>query len=206
MRSCRRRGARAIVRDYPCRGAAVFVFVLQLVLACPQPAALQAAEAGADATRGIWSGLLARQPFPYRVPLPEPRPAEFDGSYVKHVTSSAEPVHCLRCPDYAPEGGTWRMRFDRGVFRILHLASGWKSIATAIAAGDRLLLANDPVCIDAIGLYRWKLDEGRLVLEVIDDPCAIRLRAANLGGQAWQPCRPSNVQAEEVGHRPEGCD
>jgi hypothetical protein len=152
--------------------------------------------------------LLARQPFPYRVPLPEPRPAEFDGTYVKRMPSTAEPVHCLRCPDYAPEGGLWRMRFDRGVFRILHLASGWKSIATAIAAGDRLLLANDPVCIDDIGLYRWRLDEGRLVLEVIDDPCAIRLRAVNLGGRDWRPCRPPNVEAAVTGHwpEPEGCD
>jgi len=190
------------------RGAAVFALVLQLVFVYPHPAAPQATETGADAARGIWSGLLARQPFPYRVPLPEPRPAEFDGTYVKRVPSTAEPVHCLRCPDYAPEGGLWRMRFDRGVFRILHLASGWKSIATAIAAGDRLLLANDPVCIDDIGLYRWRLDEGRLVLEVIDDPCAIRLRAVNLGGQDWRPCRPPSVEAAVTGHwpEPEGCD
>ena len=192
-----------------CRhGAALFVFVLQISFACPQPAHPQPLQAGAGAVQEIWSGLLARQPFPYRVPLPEPRPAEFDGTYVKRVTSAAEPVHCLRCPDYAPEGGLWRMRFDRGVFRILHLASGWKSIATAIAVGDRLLLANDPVCIDDIGLYRWRLEEGRLVLEVIDDPCAIRLRAANLGGQAWQPCRPPNVEAAVTGHwpEPEGCE
>jgi hypothetical protein len=162
--------------------------------------------AGDSAAR--WSELLQRQPFPYLIPLPEPRAAEFDGTYAMRVPSTAEHVHCLRCPDYAPEGGTWKIRFDRGVFRIIHLAGGWKSIATVIAAGDRLLLVNDPVCIDEVGIYRWKLDEGRLVLEAIDDPCAIRLRAATLTRQPWQPCRPPNVEAAVTGHwpQPEGCD
>ena len=155
-----------------------------------------------------WSELMQRNPFPYLVPLPEPRPAEVDGTYVKHVPSSTEHVHCLRCPDYAPEGGVWKLRFDRGVMRIMHLTDGWKSIASAVSAGDRLLLVNDPVCIDDVGLYRWRLDQSGLALEVIDDPCAIRLRAANLTQQAWRPCRAPNVEAAVTGHwpAPEGCD
>jgi hypothetical protein len=192
---------------YRRRCATVLFLALQLVAGFPPPAVPQTAPAGA-AVWGKWSELLARQPFPYRVPLPEPRPAEFDGTYAKRVPSVTEPVHCLRCPDYAAEGGLWRMRFDQGVFRVMHLTSGWKSIATVIAAGDRLLLVNDPVCIDEIGLYRWRLEQGRLVLEVIDDPCAIRLRAANLTGQAWLPCRPPNAEAAVTEHwlKPEGCE
>ena len=195
--------------DAACRRrcATALFLALQLVAGFPHPAAAPPAPAG-TAVGEKWSGLQARQPFPYQVPLPEPRPAEFDGTYAKRVPSVTEPVHCLRCPDYAPEGGLWRMRFDQGVFRVMHLASGWKSIATVIAAGDRLLLVNDPVCIDAIGLYRWRLEQGRLVLEVIDDPCAIRLRAANLTGQAWLPCRPPNAEAAVTEHwlKPEGCE
>jgi hypothetical protein len=124
------------------------------------------------------------------------------------VAAAGERVHCLRCPDYAPEGGVWKIRFDNGIFRILHLDSGWKSMATAVATGDRLLLANDPVCIDALGLYRWELEGGRLKLDAIDDPCAIRLRAATLAGREWRSCRAPNVEAAVTEHwlKPDGCD
>jgi hypothetical protein len=142
-----------------------------------------------------WSGLFQRQPYPYLVPLPESTPSPLDGTYTKVVAAEAERIHCRRCPDYAPERGAWKLNLDKGVFRILHPESRWKSIGTGIVAGDRILLANDPVCIDALGLYRWRLAEGQLVLEVIDDPCAIRLRALNLTGQPWRSCRPPNTEA-----------
>jgi hypothetical protein len=180
------------------------LLTIALVAVIPRSGAQPVAPASAQK----WSELLERRPFPYLIPLPEPRTAEFDGTYTMRVPSASEPVHCLRCPDYAPEGGIWKIRFDRGVFRIIHLPSGWKSIATVIAAGDRLLLANDPVCVDEVGLYRWTLDRGGLVLEAIDDPCAIRLRAATLAQQPWRPCRPPNVEAAVTEHwpKPEGCD
>ncbi len=163
----------------------------------------QAASAGA-----IWSGLLERHPFPYLIPLPEAKRTELDGTYVKTVIAAAERVHCLRCPDYAPEGGIWKLNLDRGVFRIFHPESGWKSIGTYIVADDRLLLANDPTCIDNLGLYRWRFETGRLILEAIDDPCAIKLRALNLTQQPWLPCRPPTIEAAVTDHwpKPEGCD
>ena len=172
---------------------------------------------GAQATDGtipvptaesIWAGLLERQPYPYLIPLPEPKRNEIDGTYTKVVAAQAERVHCLRCPDYAPEGGVWKLRFDKGVFRIFHPESKWKSIGTYVVAGDRLLLANDPTCIDGLGLYSWKLHEGRLVLEVIDDSCAIRLRAMNLTQMPWDSCRPPNIEAAVTEHwrKPEGCN
>jgi hypothetical protein len=156
----------------------------------------------------VWTGLLQRQPYPYRVPLPEPERSPVDGTYTKAVAATAERVHCLRCPDYAPEGGIWKMNLDRGVLRILHIDSRWKSIGTFIVAGDRILLANDPVCLDELGLYRWRLEDGQLVFEVIDDPCAIKLRAMNLTQQPWRSCRPPNIEAAVTEHwpKPEGCD
>jgi hypothetical protein len=124
------------------------------------------------------------------------------------VAAVAERVHCLRCPDYAPEGGVWKLNLDQGVFRILHPESRWKSIGTYIVAGDRVLLANDPTCIDALGLYQWRLAEGQLAFEAIDDPCAIKLRSLNLTQQPWRPCRPPNIEAAVTEHwqMPEGCD
>jgi hypothetical protein len=156
----------------------------------------------------IWSGLLQRQPYPYLIPLPEPKRSPVDGIYTKVVAAKAERVHCLRCPDYAPEGGVWKLSLDRGVFRLFHPDSGWKSIGTFVAAGDRILLANDPTCIDQLGLYRWRHENGMLAFEVIDDPCAIRLRAANLSQQPWASCRPPSTEAAVTGHWPvpEGCD
>lgn len=156
----------------------------------------------------IWFGLLQRQPYPYLVPLPEPKRSAVDGTYTKVVAAKAERVHCLRCPDYAPEGGVWKLNLDQGVLRIFHPESRWKSMASYLVAGDRILLANDPTCIDALGLYRWRLEEGQLVFEAIDDPCAIQLRAMNLTQQPWRACRPPNIEAAVTEHwpKPEGCD
>lgn len=162
----------------------------------------------ATSPQSIWAGLLERRPYPYLIPLPEPKHSAIDGTYTKVVISAAERVHCLRCPDYAPEGGVWKLNLDRGVFRIFHPESGWKSIGTFIAADDRLLLANDPTCIDGLGLYRWRLENGRLSFEVIDDPCAIKLRSFNLTQQPWISCRPPNTEAAVTDHwpKPEGCE
>ncbi len=74
-----------------------------------------------------------------------------------------------------------------------------------ISGGDvlcHLLLANDPTCIDGLGLYRWRLENGRLFFEVIDDPCAIKLRGLNLPQQPWICCRPSNTEAAVTDHWP----
>ena len=162
----------------------------------------------AASPQSIWAGLLERRPYPYLVPIPEPKASAIDGTYTKFVISTAERVHCLRCPDYAPEGGGWKLNLDKGVFRIFHPESGWKSIGTFIVSEDRLLLANDPTCIDGLGLYRWRLENGRLSFEVIDDPCAIKLRGLNLTQQPWVSCRPPNTEAAVTDHwpKPVGCE
>ena len=115
-----------------------------------------------------WAELLQRLPYPYLIPLPEPKRTDLDGTYTKVVIPKAERVHCRRCPDYAPEGGLWKLSIDQGVFRIFHPESGWKSIATAIATADRLVLANDPCCIEDIGVYAWRLEKGRLIFEAVE--------------------------------------
>lgn len=164
----------------------------------------------------VWTSALDKTPFPYLLPLPEPRRTPLDGTYTKVELKDAPPVHCLRCPDYAPEGGTWKLYLDKGVFHVLHGATGWKSVGSFVATRDRwtsgapdqLLLFNDPTCPDAIGLYSWRLDEGQLVLDVIDDTCAIHLRAMNLTSLPWQSCRPPNLEAGITDHwlKPPGCE
>ncbi len=161
-----------------------------------------------SSSQDLWFGLIQRRAYPYRIPLPEPVRSPVDGTYTKVVAAAADRVHCLRCPDYAPEGGLWKLNLSRGTLRILHPESRWKSVGTFIVAGDRILLANDPACQDELGLYRWRLHEGELVFEVIDDPCAIQLRAMNLTQQPWRSCQPPNTEAAVTDHwpKPEGCD
>jgi hypothetical protein len=193
---------------FPVRLTALAGILCAAVLSLAIEAAVAGEAVQAPSPQALWAELLQRQPFPYLLPLPEPQPTELDGTYTKIVASTAERVHCLRCPDYAPEGGLWILRLDQGVFRIFYPESGWKSIATFVVALDRLLLANDPNCIDGVGLYRWRLENAQLILEVIDDPCAIKLRAMNLTQQPWRSCRPPNIEAAVTEHwlKPEGCD
>jgi hypothetical protein len=172
----------------------------------------QVATSGTDP----WSSLLQRTPHPYLLPLPPTRQTDLDGTYAKVEMKETSPVHCLRCPDYAPEGGVWKLSLDKGTFRIIHEVTGWKSIGSYVVTRDRwtsgapdqLLLFNDPTCPDAIGLYSWRLEEGKLLLKVIDDTCAIYLRAGNLANLPWRSCTPPNIEAGITDHwpKPPGCD
>jgi hypothetical protein len=163
-----------------------------------------------------WAALLQRTPHPYLLPLPPPVRTSLDGTYAKVELKEGPPVHCLRCPDYAPEGGIWKLNLDRGTFRIIHEVTGWKSIGSYVVTRDRwtsgapdqLLLFNDPTCPEAIGLYTWKLEAGNLILEVIDDTCAIYLRAMNLTNLPWLSCQPPNIETGITDHwlKPPGCE
>ena len=161
-----------------------------------------------DSTRNIWFELLQRTPYPHTLPLPPLKATPVDGTYTKVEKKEGEPVHCLRCPDYAPEGGIWKLNLNKGVFRIFHKVTGWKDIGSFYASGDQWILANDPVCHEIVGIYRWKLEEGKLILRVIDDKCAIGLRAMNLTSLPWLSCQPPNKEAAITEHwsKPPGCD
>ncbi len=155
----------------------------------------------------IWSGLLQRTPYPYTIPLAPEEPTAVDGTYTKFELKDAPPIPCRRCPDYAPEGGLWKINFNKGVFRIMHTVTGWKSMGTFILSGDQLILANDPTCQEVIGVYAWSFEKGALILKVIADRCAIELRGKNLAGLPWLSCQPPNTEAATTGHwlKPMGC-
>jgi hypothetical protein len=199
-----------------------------LFMALGSPAAKEKKKPDTTPRRGstpnTWDDLQKRSPYPYTLPLPEPRRSPVDSTYTKLEPTDRPIVHCRRCPDYAPEGGLWKLKLDKGVFRIYHQVTGWKSIGTFIATKDekidpesgqlldpvsgRLFLANDPVCPEVIGVYLWRREEGKLILSEIDDPCSIRLRAMNMTHLAWQSCQPPNMEAAISEHwlKPKGCD
>jgi hypothetical protein len=161
-----------------------------------------------DPASDLWSELLQRSPYPYTLPLAPPHATVMDGTYTKFETKETPPVPCRRCPDYAPEGGIWKLNLSKGVFRIFHKATGWKDIGSFFVSGDQLILANDPVCHEVIGVFQWKLEEGKLTLILIEDKCAIGLRAMNLTKLPWLSCQPPNIEAATTDHwpKPPGCD
>jgi hypothetical protein len=166
------------------------------------------ASAQATPTEDRWSTMLQLTPFPYTAPFPPSSPSPLDGTYVKTDLSEVEHVHCLRCPDYLPEAGLWKLYLDRGVFRIYYQGTGWRSLGSFAVEGDELKVFNDPNCPDETGTYTWQIADGELRFSVIEDTCSTNLRAANLTKQPWLSCRPPNREAMITDHwaKPSGCD
>jgi hypothetical protein len=153
------------------------------------------------APTNVWTALLEVTPVPYGNPLPEPDSTGLDGTYARFDPAPPQWWSCLRCADYRPAGGVWRLQFDQGVMRIYYEVTGWNSLASYEVSGDRLLLFNDPYCKEATGEYEWKLAGGVLTLDVVKDPCSFGLRGKNLSGQAWIVC-PTD---ESASIQPRGC-
>ena len=163
----------------------------------------------ADATpTNIWFALQARTPSPYLTPLPPPVRTVLDGTYAKTEPIEGEPVHCRRCPDYASDGGVWRLRFDNGIYRIFSELAGWRCLGSYTVSGERIVLFNDPICAQDVGEYTWKIADRKLILQGIKDDCAIHLRAENLMRLPWASCYPPNIEAAITDHwqKPIGCE
>jgi hypothetical protein len=157
-----------------------------------------------DATSAVWTELLRKTPFPHTAPLPPQKRTVLDGTYTKFDPKKTPPVPCRRCPDYAPEGGIWKLQLSQGVFRIFHEFTGWRSIGSFTVEENRVHLFNDPTCIEVTGTYAWTLKAGRLSWVVDQDECAIGMRAKNLMQQPWLSCQPPSMKANW--QRPTGCD
>lgn len=190
-------------------------FLALLVLSCSfhsdpgkQPPAVATAGTANDSTSEIWAELLQKTPFPHTAPLPPQVPSVVDGTYIKFDPKKTPPVPCRRCPDYVPEGGIWKLHLSKGVFRIFHEFTGWRSIGSFVVEGNRVQLFNDPTCMEVTGSYRWTLSAGSLTWDVVQDECAIGMRAQNLMKLPWMSCQPPSMEAGFSGHwdKPAGCD
>ena len=156
----------------------------------------------------IWIELLQKTPYPHTAPLPPKALSALDGTYTKFDPKKIPPVPCRRCPDYMPEGGIWKLNLDKGIFRIFHEVTGWRSLGSFIVDQNQVQLFNDPYCMEAKGVYRWTLTDGRLILQVIEDKCAIGMRAKNFTQLTWRSCQPPSMETGTNDHepRPPGCD
>lgn len=144
----------------------------------------------------VWSTLLDVTPMPYAGPLPGSQVTGLDGTYAWFDPAPPQWWSCLRCADYRPAGGAWRLQFERGVMRIYYEVTGWHSLASYTVAGNRLFLFNDPYCKDATGEYQWELEDGILTLTVVNDPCSFQLRGKNLSAGEWATCPPGGSTKE----------
>jgi hypothetical protein len=192
--------------------AAIAAFSLILLLLVttaspPTPAMSTPTTEGAATATSVWKALLEATPVAYTASLPDPAPSPIDGTYTKVDPSWPQWWLCLRCADYRPGGGIWKLQFDQGIVRIYYEVTGWHSLASFTVSGDRLRIFNDPYCL-AVGEYRWTLEDGGLKLEVVDDDCAFELRGKNLSQQPWLACPLPNETpgATDAGQKPPGCD
>jgi len=158
-------------------------------------------------TTDRWFSLFLNTPYPWTTPLPAYRSSGVDGIYAKIDPSEVQWWHCRRCPDFLPGGGTWRLSLDKGIYRIYYQVTGWRSLGSFSISGNRIYLFNDPNCNTDTGVYKWTLKDGALTLELIEDPCAIGLRAVNLTLQPWISCQHPNQEAAISDHwsKPAGC-
>jgi hypothetical protein len=207
-----RKGKRLIIL------VSIMIVTAFLIVHYPSPAffAQDSTSSKPEPTGNIWYELFSRGPYPYTIALPPPYATIIDGTYTKFETKKTPPIPCRRCPDYLWEGRIWKLNLTKGVFRIFHEVTGWRSIGTYIVNVDfdsnpptgQLLLANDPVCQETLGLYHWKLEEGKLILTVVEDPCSMRLRALNLTHLPWLSCQAPCREAAVTDHwiKPAGCD
>ncbi len=164
-------------------------------------------QAPAPSTVAIWDELLQKMPYPHAAPLPPAVSTPLDGTYVKIDPKKTPPVPCRRCPDYAPQGGIWKLNLDRGVFRIFHEITGWRSIGSFRVDGIRVTFFNDPYCMEVFGAYQWTRDGGRLLLNAVQDDCAIKMRAKTLSGIPWVSCRAYPIENGGDGRqKAPGCD
>ncbi len=153
-----------------------------------------------------WSALMQRGAYPFTTPLPPAEPGPIDGTYVKFDPKVATPIPCRRCPDYMNEGGVWKLSFDKGTFRILHLVTGWRGIGSFTVNGDELLVFNDPKCPDLIGRYTWQMVGDGLALSTVYDHCAADMRSHNFRQMVWQRCPDAADSAQVKDQAPEGCN
>jgi hypothetical protein len=158
-------------------------------------------------TTDHWFSLMLVTPYPWSTVVPPYRETLIDGNYAKFDPDEPQWWNCMRCEDFIPAGGVWKLSLEKGIYRIYYDVTEWRSLGSYSLDGNRIKLINDPHCRNGVGEYEWLLTEGVLTFEVVKDECAIGLRAANLTKQAWLSCDPPNVEAAITDHwvKPEGC-
>lgn len=172
-------------------------------------AAATASPLPATTTPDRWQEINLWTPYPFTTPQPPFASTAIDGLYVYDDTVHAPSrTPCRRCPPYPPLAGVWKLKLDKGIFRVIHPDTGWRTLGSFAVDGERVSFFNDPNCHLAVGVFGWKADENGLAMQLLDDDCELGTRALLFTGGLWRRCQPPNQEAAVSGHwkTPPGCE
>ncbi len=175
----------------------------------PSATAAKTATPWPTAVADRWQEVNLWTPYPFTTPLPPSATTPIDGLYVYDDTVHAPSrAPCRRCPPYPPLAGIWRLKLDKGIFRVIHPNTGWRTLGSFAVDGDQITLFNDPNCHLAVGVFGWQAVEGGLTMQLLNDDCELGTRALLFTGGLWQNCQPPNQEAAVSGHwkTPSGCE
>ena len=186
----------------------LLLVTLVLITSCASPGATPPESEGQPppgATLDRWTESLYLTPYPYSTPLPPAEATPLDGLYVKFDPREGARAPCRRCPPYPPEGGFWLLHLDRGMFRVYHEGTGWRTTGSFTVSGDQIAFFNDPHCIDEVGFYLWDLADSQLSLDLVSDECGQELRYGNLTSSPWTACQLAEGDSDPAQPTPDGC-
>lgn len=129
-----------------------------------------------------------REPYPFTTPVPDRESTAIDGVYRREVSVDdvGEPVPCRRCAPYRIYVGGATIEFEEGRYHIDEEGSSFGSSGHYTVDGDEVTLFNDLVCPALEATYAWSLEDGTLVLDIANDPCAFdNLRGRYLTNYDW---------------------
>jgi hypothetical protein len=149
------------------------------------------------------------EPYPYSEPAPPEERTPLEGTFRRTITvhqAGGPPIYCQRCAPWRLDAGEGELRFDRGrltgTFEPIAVQVDCRSEARGVECkhppgfavsahyrvdGDRIEIFNDGNCIGMTGIYEWSVEDGALVLDVVEDSCPfVRLRAKYLTAAPWQ--------------------
>lgn len=128
------------------------------------------------------------EPYPFLASPPPLIPTPIDGRYSRDPTdlTGLTRIGCVRCQPYPLDRGDSVLTLDAGRWRLQHEAPPYRARGHFRVDGDVLTLFNDAECGRESGTYRWRVADGRLTLEMLDDPCAFGQRERDLTDRIWE--------------------
>lgn len=108
------------------------------------------------------------------VALAQDDPAALDGAFAVTIADEDVPLDLV---DRATVVGRWEIAFDGGQYALSRQDVGELARGRFRTAGDTLMLddhAGILACPPSAGSYRWRVEDGRLFLAAVEEPCAPR--------------------------------
>jgi hypothetical protein len=163
-------------------------FVLIVAAACDDSSKATGAQDDTDNCFAEGWEECEQEPYPFSSPAPPVVSTAVDGTYTRNISEQLAwaPGKCRRCPPYRLEPGRETLVFDSGRFFVSHHPPGFRSKGHFTESDHQVVLFNDANCIGFEGIYNWRIENGRLYLDAVEDECPFtNLRQRFLMAKAW---------------------